>query len=182
MDITGIEINWQPENLENELVKIVPLNESDFNKLYKVASDPLIWEQHPAWDRYKKEVFQLFFDGAVSGKTAFLIIDKKTDKIIGSTRYYDYSQGNSSIAIGYTFLAKEYWGGQYNQSAKKLLLNYAFQFVDKVYFHIGTTNIRSQLAIKKIGAIKLKEVNFENNGQQLPHFEFVIEKQTWLAQ
>ncbi len=180
--MTDIKINWQPENLENELVEIVPLRESDYNKLYDVASDPLIWEQHPAKDRYKKEIFQLFFDGAVLGKTAFLIVEKKTGNIIGSTRYYDYMPDNSSIAIGYTFLAKDYWGGQFNKSTKKILLEYAFKFVDKVYFHIGTTNIRSQLAIKKIGAKKLGEMNFENNGQQLPHYEYLIEKENWDTQ
>jgi len=180
--MTDIKINWQPENLENELVKIVPLLESDYNKLYDVASDPLIWEQHPVKDRYKKEIFQLFFDGAVLGKTAFLIVEKKTGNIIGSTRYYDYKPDNSSIAIGYTFLAKDYWGGSFNKSTKKLLLEYAFKFVNKVYFHIGTTNIRSQMAIKKIGAEKTGEINFENNGQQLPHYEYIIQKENWVAQ
>jgi len=180
--MTDITINWQPENLENELVKIVPLLESDYNKLYDVASDPLIWEQHPVKDRYKKEIFQLFFDGAVLGKTAFLIVEKKTGNIIGSTRYYDYKPDNSSIAIGYTFLAKDYWGGSFNKSTKKLLLEYAFKFVNKVYFHIGTTNIRSQMAIKKIGAEKIGEINFENNGQQLPHYEYIIQKENWVAQ
>lgn len=180
--MTDIKINWQPENLENELVKIVPLLESDYNKLYDVASDPLIWEQHPAKDRYKKEIFQLFFDGAVLGKTAFLIVEKKTGNIIGSTRYYDYKPDNSSIAIGYTFLAKDYWGGSFNKLTKKLLLEYAFKFVNKVYFHIGTTNIRSQMAIKKIGAEKIGEINFENNGQQLPHYEYIIQKENWVAQ
>jgi RimJ/RimL family protein N-acetyltransferase len=179
--MTNIKINWQPENLENELVKIVPLHESDYTKLFAVAADPIIWEQHPASDRYKKEVFQLFFDGAVLGKTAFLIIEKKTNTIIGSTRYYDYKPENSSIAIGYTFLAKEYWGGTFNKAKKKLLIDYAFNFVDNVYFHISTTNTRSQLAITKIGAMKLGEINFENNGQQLPHFEYVIQKQNWVA-
>ncbi|MCC6287538.1 MAG: GNAT family N-acetyltransferase [Chitinophagaceae bacterium] len=174
-----IQPNWQPNHLQNNLVQLVPLHKDDFEKLYDVASDPLIWEQHPSNDRYKRDVFQLFFDGAVDGDTAFLIVDKATGNIIGSTRYYDYKPGNSSIAIGYTFLAKAYWGGKYNQSCKKLLLDYAFQFVDKVYFHVGATNTRSQLAIQKTGGIKVNEVDFDHYGKKLLHFEYMIRKGDW---
>ena len=177
-----IRINWQPEILESDILKIVPLTEADFDTLFKVASDPLIWEQHPANDRYKLEVFKPYFAGAISGKSAFKIIDKSTNHIIGSTRYYDYKPENSSIAIGFTFLAKEYWGGTYNKSAKKLLIDYAFQFVDNIYFHIGVTNFRSQIAIKKVGAVKTNDINFENNGQSLPHFEYLIQKQNWISE
>jgi RimJ/RimL family protein N-acetyltransferase len=177
--MTKTTINWQPEDLENNIVKLIPLAESDFENLFNVASDPLIWEQHPTKDRYKREVFQHYFDGAISSKTAFLIVDKSSDKIIGSTRYYDYKPDNSSIAIGYTFLSRQCWGGLYNKSSKKLLLDYAFQFVSKVYFHIGATNLRSQLATTKIGAIKVNEVDIEHYGQNQLHYEYLIQKQEW---
>jgi RimJ/RimL family protein N-acetyltransferase len=154
-------VNLQPDLLEDELVKLVPLQATDFDRLFKVASDPLIWEQHPSRDRYKKEVFQIYFDSAVSSGSAFLIFDKKTNILIGSSRFYDYDGEGSSIAIGYTFLAKEYWGGKYNRSVKKLMLDYAFQFVDAVIFHIGPSNIRSQKAIMKIGANKIGEMLYE---------------------
>jgi len=172
-------VDWQPYNLEDSIVKLVPLAASDFENLFAVASDPLIWEQHPAKDRYKKDVFQLYFDGAVSSGSAFLITDKLTGQVIGSTRYYDYKPEKSGIAIGFTFLARQYWGGLYNKSAKKLLLDYAFQFVDNVYFHIGPDNIRSQRAILKIGAVKINEVEIENNGQKSLHYEYLVQKQDW---
>jgi RimJ/RimL family protein N-acetyltransferase len=172
-------INWQPENLENDLIKLIPLTELDFDRIFTVAADPLIWEQHPTKDRYKKEVFQLFFDSAVASGTAFLMVDKLSDKIIGSTRYYDYKPDNSSIAIGFTFLAREFWGGLYNKSSKKLLLDYAFQFVDKVYFHIGATNTRSQLGTMKIGAKKVNEFEKDDNGQKQLHYEYLIQKDDW---
>ena len=172
--------NWQPTNLETDILKLAPLTVSDFDALFEVASDPLIWEQHPTKDRYKKEVFQLFFDGAVASKTAFLIIDTGTNKLIGSSRYYDYRPEQSSIAIGYTFLNRDYWGGTYNKSSKKILLNYAFQYVDKVYFHIGATNGRSQKAILNIGAHKIGEVDFDHYGQKVLHYEYVILKKDWI--
>ena len=177
--MTATTVNWQPQHLEDNVVKLVPLAEKDFESLFKVAADPLIWEQHPANDRYKREVFQQFFDGAIASKTSFLIIDKPSNEIIGATRYYDYQPGNSGIAIGYTFLVRKCWGGQFNKSAKRLLLNYAFQFVDKVYFHIGATNLRSQLAIKKFGAAKVNELYIDNNGQSQFYFEYLIRKEDW---
>ena len=171
--------NWRPELLEDTILKIVPLIETDFDRLFEVASDPLIWEQHPSSDRYKKEVFQLYFEGAINGKTAFLIIDKSTGKIIGSTRYYDFKPENSSIAIGYTFLSRHYWGGAYNKSAKRVLIEHAFQYVDKIYFHIASTNIRSQLATQKLGASKIGEVDFDYDGKKVLHFEYLILKNGW---
>lgn len=174
-----ISINWRPAHLEDNLIKLQPLAADDFEVLFEVASDPLIWEQHPSKDRYKREVFQKFFDGAVEGNSAFLIIDKASGKVIGSSRYYDFKPANNSIAIGYTFLARELWGGKYNRAGKKLLLDYAFQFVDKVYFHIGATNTRSHLAIGKIGAVKVAEVDFDYYGSKLLHYEYVINKNDW---
>jgi RimJ/RimL family protein N-acetyltransferase len=170
-------INWQPSHLENNLIKLQPLTASNFNTLFSVAADPLIWEQHPTKDRYKKEVFQKFFDGAIESGSAFLIIDKATENVIGSSRYYDFKPENNSIAIGYTFLAKAYWGGNYNPSCKKLMLDYAFEYVDKVYFHIGSANTRSQIAIGKIGAVKVAEVDFDYYGSKLLHYEYLIRKE-----
>jgi len=177
--MTKANINWQPENLEDNLIKLIPLTKLDFDRIFAVAADPLIWEQHPTKDRYKKEVFQLFFDSAVASGTAFLMADKLSDKIIGSTRYYDYKPDNSSIAIGFTFLAREYWGGLYNKSSKTLLLDYAFQFVDKVYFHIGATNLRSQLGTIKIGATKVNEFEKDSNGEKQLHYEYLVQKEDW---
>lgn len=171
--------NWQPTNLETDILKLTPLTESDFESLFEVAADPLIWEQHPTKDRYKREVFQLFFDGAIAGKTAFLIIDTSNNSIIGSTRYYDYKPEQSSIAVGYTFLNRSYWGSMYNKTSKKMLLDHAFQYVDKVYFHIGANNIRSQKAILNIGANKIGEVDFDYYGQKVLHYEYVILKEDW---
>ena len=180
-DMSISKVKFSPEILQDDIIKIIPLVETDFENLFLVASDPLIWEQHPTRDRYKEEVFRLYFDGAILTQTAFKIIDKSIDKIIGSTRFYDYKAENRSIAIGYTFLAKAYWGGVYNKLAKKLLLDYAFRYVDNVYFHIGATNIRSQKAIAKIGAAKVAEIDFDYYGRKLLHFEYLISKKEWAS-
>jgi RimJ/RimL family protein N-acetyltransferase len=172
-----MRVNLQPSNLENELVTLIPLHENHFASLYAVASDPLIWEQHPTRDRYKKEVFQTYFDSAIASGSAFLIVDKKSNELIGSSRYYDHNVAESSIAIGYTFLARKFWGGYYNRAIKKLMLDYAFQFVDSVFFHIGPNNIRSQKAVEKIGGKKIREMLYEGNR----HCEYEIRKVDWLS-
>ena len=152
--------------LENDLVRIVPLKEDDFEKLYEVASDPMIWEQHPNKDRYKREVFEIFFKGAIESNGAFLVFDKRTGDSIGSTRYYGYDKDGSSVSIGYTFLGRDHWGTTYNRALKTLMLDHAFKFVNKVYFHIGAVNIRSQKAILKLGAEKIDEVEMEYYGEE----------------
>ena len=157
-------MNIQPI-LVNHFVQLIPLEVSDFESLYSVASDPEIWEQHPNKDRYKREVFQNFFQGAIESKGAFKIIDKNTGEIAGSTRFYDYNPKENSIFIGYTFYATKFWGSKLNPQVKKLMLDYIFQFVDKVNFHVGKDNIRSQKAMEKLGAKKVDEVNVAYFGE-----------------
>lgn len=171
--------NWQPTHLQDDKVRLVPLTENDFEQLFHVAADPLIWEQHPSADRYQRQVFQEFFDQALQSRSAFLIIDKSSGEIIGSTRYYDYDQTKNSIAIGFTFLARAYWGGQYNKSVKNLMINYAFEHVDKVMFHIGATNIRSQTATARFGTVKTGEVIRESSSGPNLSYEYELDKPAW---
>jgi Acetyltransferases, including N-acetylases of ribosomal proteins len=142
-------------NLKGELIGLRPLKPEDWDALFAVASDALIWEQHPESDRYKEDVFKVFFREALESGGAFVVIDKQSQRMIGSTRFYGYDPEKSEIEIGWTFLARKYWGGHYNAEMKRLLLNHAFQFVENVVFYVGEKNIRSQKAMEKIGATKV---------------------------
>jgi RimJ/RimL family protein N-acetyltransferase len=174
-----MKVNIQP-TLENEFVKIVPLNKNDFEVLYSIASDPLILEQHPNKDRYKREVFETFFKGAIESGGAFLVFDKQTGEAIGSSRFYDYNAENKSVLIGYTFLARSHWGSKYNPALKKLMIQYAFQFVDSVIFHIGANNVRSQKAIERLGASKIDEIEVKYYGEESKlNFVYEIKKGDW---
>jgi RimJ/RimL family protein N-acetyltransferase len=167
----------QPIRLKNELIQLIPLQETDFEELYTVASDPLVWEQHPNKLRYQHEVFQNYFEGAMLSKGAFLIRDTKTNEVVGSSRYYDYNESDNSILIGYTFIGRKFWGNGYNKALKKIMLDYAFEQVNKVYFHIGAFNLRSQKAIEKIGAVKVDEFEVEYYGEDSKlNFVYLIEK------
>jgi len=140
--------------LKGKLIELRPLAPDDWDELFAVASDSLLWEQHPERDRYKEGVFRIFFKDALESGGAFVIIDRKTQRIIGSTRFHGYDPEKSEIEIGWTFLARKYWGGRYNREMKDLLLTHAFKFVESVVFFVGEDNVRTQKAMEKIGAIK----------------------------
>jgi RimJ/RimL family protein N-acetyltransferase len=164
-------------HLKNERVLLCPLQEEDFEELYAVASDPAIWEQHPNKNRWRKEVFRTFFEGAMESKGAFKIIDKQTNAVAGSTRIYDYNFVENSILIGYTFYGVQYWGTGINHSVKKLMLDYLFQYVDKIYFHIGAVNKRSQISLERLGALKVEERQIEYYGEDSNlNFVYCIER------
>lgn len=166
--------------LQNDHIILFPLQESDFEELYAVASDPKVWEQHPNKDRWKREVFQNFFNGAMESKGAFRIVDKSTGETIGCTRYYDYNEMENFILIGYTFYGTSSWGKGINPQVKKLMLDYIFQFVPKVQFHVGASNLRSQIAIGRIGAQKIGEEDVAYFGEA-PKLNFIyeIKKEDW---
>src|SRR5882724_9050432 len=138
-------------HLIGELVELRPLCADDWKDLLAAASDPMIWEQHPIPERYKPEVFSEFFKEALKSGGAVVVIDRDTQRIIGSSRYHGFDADKREIEIGWTFLARSYWGGKYNGEAKRLMLDHAFQFVDSVVFLIGPTNVRSRRAVEKIG-------------------------------
>ncbi|TCD18309.1 N-acetyltransferase [Pedobacter psychrodurus] len=166
--------------LENDLITIVPLKEEDFEALFAVASDPLLWEQHPNKDRYKREVFENFFKGAIESKGAFIVYEKETNKVVGSSRYYELDETNHSVAVGYTFIGRDFWGKGHNAALKKLMLDYAFQFVDKIILHIGATNFRSQKATEKLGASKIGELEVAYYGEDIKlNFIYQVDKTNW---
>ena len=148
-----MSFDLQP-HLKGKLIELRPIAPEDWNDLFAIASDPLLWEQHPESDRYKDEVFKVFFKDALESGGAFVVIDTKNKRIIGSTRFDWYDPEKSEVEIGWTFLARKYWGGRYNREMKQLMLAHAFQFVENVVFYVGENNIRSQKATEKIGAIK----------------------------
>ncbi|HEY1337396.1 MAG TPA: GNAT family N-acetyltransferase [Bryobacteraceae bacterium] len=141
--------------LEGRLIHLKPLRPDDFDVLYAVAADPLIWEQHPANDRWKPDVFREFFQQALDSGGALIAIDRKDGRVIGSSRFYGYDAEQSEIEIGWTFLARSHWGGVYNGEMKELMLRHAFRFVNNVIFVIGVQNFRSQRAVEKIGGVRV---------------------------
>jgi RimJ/RimL family protein N-acetyltransferase len=176
MGDAGVEFDLQP-TLKGDLIEVRPLAQDDFDALFAVASDPLIWQQHPDNDRHKRAVFQRFFDGAIECKGAFAVIERNSGRIIGSSRYCDLNPAEREVEIGWTFLERAFWGGAYNRELKSLMLDHAFRFVDRVLFVVGEKNLRSQKALEKIGAKLLKKAQLPApDGTMRPNLVFVIRR------
>jgi RimJ/RimL family protein N-acetyltransferase len=172
-------IDLQP-TLTNPLVIAMPLQQSDFEILYKAAADPLIWEQHPNKNRYQRSEFENYFKGAIESGGAFLVKDAQTGEVIGSSRYSDHDAATKTIAIGYTFFIRSHWGTGHNYALKKLMLDHVFQFVDTVHFYIGAVNKRSQISLERFGAVKTgeKEMAYYGEPAKLDYI-YAITKTQW---
>ena len=159
--------------LAGDLLSLRPLRPDDFDDLYAVASDPLIWQQHPARDRFQVPVFRALFDEFIATAGTLIASDRATARVVGSSRYHGYDAERSEVEIGWSFLARSHWGGRYNGEMKRLMLDHAFRFVDNVVFMIGADNIRSQIAVQRIGAVP---AGSRLNEQGQPRLVFQLRK------
>lgn len=171
--------------MQGENLLLRPLQTDDAEALYQAASDPLIWQQHPDPTRYQREQFNnSYLAGALSCGSSLLAVDRKTQQIVGCSRYYDWHPQMQEVAIGFTFLVRSHWGGASNRELKKLMLDYAFDAVnaasvnntcvEKVWFHIGKENWRSRKGTEKIGAVFSHQAIKEINGQQHEYAYYCI--------
>jgi RimJ/RimL family protein N-acetyltransferase len=174
------KFDLQPD-LKGALIQLRPLRTEDFEALFSVSSDPLLWELHPERLRYKREVFRVFFDAAIQSKGALLAIDGATQEVIGSSRYSALNLKEKNVEVGYTFLSRKCWGKGFNREMKSLMLAHAFQYVDKVFFFVGEKNFRSRKAMEKLGA-KLMEISERQPKEGAQYFActYAIEKSEFL--
>ena len=154
IELTPVPFDLQP-SLQGPLVTLRPLSLADHDRLFAVAADPLIWEQHPDKTRFQPAGFQVFFQEALDSGGALLAMESASGQVIGSSRFHGYDEEADEVEIGWTFLARSHWGGQYNREMKRLMLEHAFRYVDRVMFLIDPANLRSQRAIEKIGAVRV---------------------------
>lgn len=164
--------------LEGERLSLRPLRADDWDALFAVASDPLVWEVHPAHDRWQEPVFRAFFTDALAQGGALVVIDRASATMIGSSRFQNSSDENGgSVEIGWTFLARSHWGGSYNRELKRLMLAHALASVERVHFIVGEDNVRSRKAMTKIGGVldewlKIREMA----GGPVRHVRFTIDR------
>lgn len=167
--------------MKNIDISVRPLEATDYDDLYAVASNKRLWEGHPEKKRYKRIEFKKWFDSALVSGTALVIVDEHLNKIVGSTRFYIDNACPDDIAVGYTFIDCQYWGGSTNRKLKELMLDYAFQYFEVVWFHISPTNIRSQKAIQKFGAMFVKEETASFSGGLKTWQYYKIDKGRYVA-
>jgi RimJ/RimL family protein N-acetyltransferase len=174
-----MDFDLQP-TLTGEHLLLRPLLREDREELWEVARDPLIWAQHPDQTRHTREGFEHFFASALEGG-ALAVVDRASGRIIGSTRYYEWDPVMREVAVGYTFLAREFWGGATNVEMKRLLMEHAAHHAHAVWFHVGKDNLRSRRAMEKIGGVAALEAQRLQNGELIDFIYFRIEPASWLA-
>lgn len=170
--------NPQP-TLTGQTLILRPLATDDANGMHKAASDPAIWVGHPVKNRYKREVFMPYFQFLLASGTTLAILDKTSDQIIGLSRYYIGPDAPDDIGIGFTFLSAAYWGGSTNFELKRLMLGHAFASFDRVWFHIDPTNVRSQKATVKLGAMHVGDAVLDLAGAPASWMCFCLERTVW---
>ena len=164
--------------LEGEMLLLRPLREDDWDALYAVASDPKVWELHPAHDRWQEPVFRKFFAEALAQAGALVVIDKSNGAVVGSSRFWAYDPADGgSVEIGWSVLARSHWGGETNREMKRLMLAHALTAVERVWFRVGETNFRSRRAMEKIGGrLTERTETIEMAGEPVTHVIYEIDR------
>jgi N-acetyltransferase len=149
-----IQLDRQP-TLTGPTLTARPLRAEDLDALYRVASDPLVWEQHPNHDRWRREVFEPFFAATLASGGGLAVIDhsRAGEEIVGSSRFEPVEQAQRAVEIGWTYLARSHWGGPANSELKGLMINHALAAgIETVHFAVAPENRRSRRAVEKLGA------------------------------
>jgi len=172
-----LTMDRQP-TLEGERLLLRPLREDDWDALFAVASDPLVWELHPAHDRWQEPVFRKFFAEALAQEGALVAIDKANNAVVGSSRFWAYDPADGgSVEIGWSVLARSHWGGEANREMKRLMLAHALAAVERVWFRVGDTNWRSRRAMEKIGGrLTERTESIEMAGGPVVHVIYEIDR------
>lgn len=153
--------------LENENVLLLPFENERNIELKEIIFDDEIWKYMGMYVRNGTE-FEHYIKNTLKQKAdgicyPFLIIDKATNKVAGSTRYGYLNLASQKCEIGWTWYGKEFQGTGLNKACKYELLNFGFENIQfkRIQFSADFENKKSQRAIEKLGAVK--EGIFRNN-------------------
>jgi RimJ/RimL family protein N-acetyltransferase len=169
-------MNRQPV-LTGEMVTLRPSVAEDYDALYAVASDPLLWDQHPAHDRWQEPVFRAFFDEGLAGGGMLTIRDTARGAVIGSSRYGPHDAHADEVEIGWTFFARTCWRQGHNREAKRMMIDHMLPQVAAVLFHVGQDNHRSRAAVEALGAtLRPGAVDVLRGGRMVPHVVYGLHR------
>jgi N-acetyltransferase len=163
--------------LSDGAVRLRPMRGADRAALYEVARDPAIWALHPAQDRWKEDGFRAFFDLCLASGGALVIEDAASGAVIGASRYDRERAEAGEVEIGWTFLARDRWGGVTNGAVKRLMIAHALAHFDRVIFLIGAQNLRSRRAVEKIGGrLTPRPYDAPMAGRSVRHVIYAIDR------
>ena len=153
--------------LENEKVLLIPFESERNIELKEIIFDDEIWKYMGMYVRNDID-FENYIKNTIKQKAdgicyPFLIIDKATNKVAGSTRYGYLNHASKKCEIGWTWYGKDFQGTGLNKACKFELLNFGFENIQfrRIQFSADLENKKSQRAIEKLGAVK--EGIFRNN-------------------
>ncbi|MDP5274229.1 GNAT family N-acetyltransferase [Chengkuizengella axinellae] len=144
--------------LEGKRVRLIPASYEHLNELFMASNHREIWTYSPSTIskiEHMEKVMNKWMESKEQGfRYPFVIFDKNTNEIVGSSSYLDISLHNRNLEIGGTWLNPKVWRTRINTECKYLLLKYGFEDLNlvRVQFRTDTRNDRSNLAIQKIGA------------------------------
>ena len=147
-----------PTRLEDDHVVLEPLSLDHVGALEAACADGALWQ---LWFTSAPAPGQTmgYVEKALEGQQAgtvlpFAVREKRSNEIVGTTRYYDYVTDPTRLGIGYTWYAKRWQKSHLNTACKRLLLKHAFERIgcDAVEFHTDARNLDSQRAIERLGA------------------------------
>jgi RimJ/RimL family protein N-acetyltransferase len=168
--------------LEGERLVLRPLGEADWPALHAIASDRALWANHPSHDRWQEPVFRAFFDDALAKGGALAIVDRETGEVIGSSRFQFSDRTANELEIGWSFLARRYWGTGRNAEFKRLMLEHAFASVERVVFRVGADNTISRKAMANNGGRLTGETFVEERvGRPVEHVVYEITRESFAA-
>jgi RimJ/RimL family protein N-acetyltransferase len=181
--------NWvkYPVIIEGVNLWVIPLEKSHLSELSKLASDTRIWEFYPfdgSNENRFLEIYNNFIEEREKGmKYPFVIINKRNNKIIGSTSFLDIQMNHRKLEIGATWLHPNHWGTSSNLECKLIILNHCFSelLARRVQLKTDEKNIRSRKAIEKTGAqfegILRNEMVRDNNTNRNSVFYSIIDSE-----
>lgn len=165
--------------LEGASLSLRPLQAGDRVALFEAASDPATWAGHPVKNRHERPVFDRYFDFLLNSGTTLLVTDRVADRVIGCSRYYVSPDRPGTVAIGFTFLNPDYWGGETNFELKTLMFEHVFKTHDELWLDIGPSNIRSQKASAKVGAIFVYAARLDFGTGEDDYLCYRVTKERW---
>jgi RimJ/RimL family protein N-acetyltransferase len=151
-------MNIHPITLDGRGVRLEPLTQAHHAQLCEIGLDDELWRLTTTIIRTSEDMKE-YIDAAVKdfseGKTLpFAIIEKSTNKAVGSTRFGTIETTHRRVEIGWTWIARQWQRTFINTETKYLLLSHAFDTLRciRVEFKTDSANSGSRRALIRIGA------------------------------
>jgi len=153
-------LDIRPVELEGERVRLFPMEAGHIPELYEAGKDPAIWT-YTTWKVRTPEDMRELVEAALRAREQgtempFVILDKESGRLVGSTRFLNIAAAHRQLEIGSTWLSPAVWRTRVNTECKYLLLRHCFETLGAVRVQLKTDsrNVRSQQAIERIGAVR----------------------------